>query len=116
MRERSLFSPAVSLLKEIPAILMTPVPMPSLSLARNLFGGNANKPEHLAQRRFLLEGELHIGKSSVFSVEGTEFEYDEDTMIVGELEIGSLVRIKGQYDSDGQRRANSMMVISPIRS
>ncbi|MCC6221177.1 MAG: hypothetical protein IT291_08065 [Deltaproteobacteria bacterium] len=119
MSDRGTFSPANFFLKDLPQILRTPIHLPRLSRSKTPAGvSGLTKHRDVgaqddADERFNLQGRLKLGSESNFVVDDMEFVFDQNTLIVGELEIGALVRVKGHY-VDGKRYASSIYRLASL--
>jgi hypothetical protein len=69
-------------------------------------GDGASKKEHYC----IMEGELTNGLSSLFAVGEDDFNIDENTQILGELEVGNVVTITAIIKEDGERYAEKILV------
>lgn len=91
-------------LKSIPAALNSNIPLPSfLTTPIKIPGFSTGKPAprrtpagaKTAERRFQIEGTIGAGQSSRFAIDGTDFEIDGNTWMIGDLEFGAKARVKG---------------------
>jgi len=67
---------------------------PIWSPRANEGGGSAEKQK--VSTKFCLEGVIEAGLTSNYAIDGTDFVFDTDTLICGDLRIGSLAKVKGQ--------------------
>lgn len=112
------------LLNDLSEILKRPVP--GLSMLDNIlplskFGsalaatthnkrGAKEEDKSSKTRQFILQGKVERGTQTTFAVEGQDFVIDGNTWILGELSLGSFVRVKGTIKNLGERCASSIVV------
>lgn len=52
-------------------------------------------PEKLFTNEFRVQGEIANGKRTKYSINGEDFEVDDDTWVVGVLRCGAKARVRG---------------------
>lgn len=108
----------------LPEILYTNVPLPSfmetpLSLDM-IFGAPKNSRKRTQKAKpntpqsSSMEGELSVGKTARFALDGKDLEIDNGTWIVGNLEFGAVARVKGRVQ--GEKLYVSQLVILKPKS
>ncbi|MCO6429600.1 MAG: hypothetical protein J5J00_01980 [Deltaproteobacteria bacterium] len=101
----------------LPAFLSAPIQIPSLSKQRKAPRGikvkSRNNPANeVSSKNFVIEGTLRPGLHGKFSVCDTDFDIDGNTWIIGSIEYGAHVKVKGQMQAD-KRLATQMVVLRP---
>lgn len=102
----------------LPAVLYTKVPLPSFLentinfpnlpalLQKSLASRGATKARTAPNantssgtpKKHCLQGELKHGASTQYAVNNIDLEIDSSTWIIGDLEYGKKVRVKGKYE------------------
>lgn len=65
---------------------------------------------------FSLEGVLSRGINTSYAIDGLDFKVSSDCWVVGRLEIGAQVKVRGPVSRDGERCATSIVVTKPMMS
>ena len=61
--------------------------------------------------RFNLQGTVEQGSNELFSIRGDYFEINEDTWVIGKLENGALLEVKGVVHPGGEKVASKVVVL-----
>ena len=93
----------------IHAFLTTPIPIPFVGKPKRRkrpAGAKRKGAEGTStasqSRNFILEGTLERGMHAKFSVGNTDFEIDANTWIVGSIEYGARVKVKGVSQAESK--------------
>lgn len=95
MQNPSLFEPIISFFK------------PNTRAVRKRAGTSTRKVENN-----FLEGALKRGNNTDFSIDGTDVVIDENTWLIGKLELGKLARVKTRVQMDGMLYATKVIILS----
>jgi hypothetical protein len=74
--------------KGIIAFLNTPITLPKRAAKKGEPRKSGRRPP------LCVEGELRSGSIEKFAVDGRDFKYDENTCVIGNIEMGAMARVK----------------------
>lgn len=95
------------LLKDFIAFLNTPITLPKWSAETK------NKTSNTRQGLVSIEGELQLGRTLNYSINGQDFSYNENTCIVGKVQLGAIARVKLRTTQGKGAFATSIVITKP---
>lgn len=87
-----------------------------IAVVFGMLTGGGVRAKQSAERKirlgdFSVEGTLERGLRCRFSVAGEDFDISDNTWVVGRLEFGAKVKVKGRSDRLGQKQATRVLIL-----
>jgi hypothetical protein len=105
-------------------LLDTPIALPSLTTIkrkqrRRRFRHSRRSHEmknsaNQKTEQFVLEGLVHAGTNTRFSIDGNDFAITPTTWIIGEIKLGAQARVKGTLGIDGYQATSVVMITTTV--